>query len=95
MSVKKEGISVRKFGKSGCRFYFVKPLSNCDSKSIGNRLIALDGVKEVHMTDGKYGFVIKSNSPESNCADSLTTRIRASMKSRIEVASSHYVYIKR
>lgn len=42
-------------------FLFLEPKTLCNSGEIARRLVRCRGVKEVHLTSGKYGFVVTAS----------------------------------
>lgn len=44
----------------GCDYFFVKPTKNSDVHVSAKRLMRIDGVMEVSITEGAYGFIVKA-----------------------------------
>ena len=81
----------RKEGKT-C-FLLLEPKSLCDSGEIARRLAKCKGVKEVHLTSGKYGFVVAAETGDK--VEEMTSEIGKlkEIKSTC-VAVSHRIYRK-
>lgn len=45
---------------SGCNLFFVKPGRSADAYATAKRLAAISKVQEVMITEGEYGFVVRS-----------------------------------
>lgn len=46
---------------NGYSYFFVKPKTHGDVQKVAKKLIGLDKVKEVVVTEGAFGFIVKSN----------------------------------
>lgn len=51
--------------QAGTCFLMLEPKSLCDSGRIARRLVRCKGVREVHLTSGKYGFVLSAETGEA------------------------------
>jgi hypothetical protein len=72
-------------------FFLLEPKSLCDSGEVARRLAKCKGVKEVHLTSGKYGFVVSTDALPEN-----VSRITSAMKKSavsVNVVISHYKYL--
>jgi DNA-binding Lrp family transcriptional regulator len=76
-----------------CRFYFLGPAANGNARSFVEKLARLKGVKEVHLTEGRYGFVVKAVEIGHD-HNQFENYVRTRVKTRVEVAMSHYSYRK-
>jgi hypothetical protein len=73
-------------------FYFLKPIPNMDSGSLAERLLTLDNITEVHVTEGDYGFVVKvTGDPHPN---PIGEYIQKQLNMKYHMALSHYRYSK-
>lgn len=70
-------------------FYFIEPGIGANADDIAMRLIRLSCVKEVHITEGACGFVVKA---KQRNAGELAAKISKQMK--IQIATSHCRYTK-
>ena len=70
------------------RFFLVKPNGLQDPKRTMQRLMKLKHVEEVHMTEGEYGYIIKTKADYSN-GDKTRASVR-SLNSRFCEAVSYY-----
>jgi hypothetical protein len=91
MSVgKSSGIAYGKTRQSNCRFYFVRPAENRDARSIASKLASLDGIREVYMTEGKYGFVVKAVEAKHQDPERIASYMETSLKGKVDMALSYY-----
>lgn len=75
-------------------FLMLEPKSLCDSGRVARRLIRCRGVREVHMTSGKYGFVLSAETGEALKEVALEIGKLEEIKSAY-IAVSHLVYRPR
>ncbi|MEM3227896.1 MAG: hypothetical protein QXR58_00650 [Candidatus Micrarchaeaceae archaeon] len=75
------------------KFFFLKPLPNMNADELSSKLLGIDGIEEVYVTEGDYGFLIKAKS-SSNESD-LGNRIAENMRSKYGYAISYYSFKKR
>jgi len=54
------GASVKRLNKKFYKFYFLQPPENVNADHIAEQLIDIKNVEEVYVTDGDYGFVVKT-----------------------------------
>jgi len=75
------------------KFFFLKPLPNLNADALSSKLLDIDGIEEVYVTEGDYGFLVKakSNSDSTN----LGKRITESMRSKYGYAMSYYSFKKK
>jgi hypothetical protein len=74
--------------------YFVKPKENADAGGIAEKLMALKSVKEVLMTEGDCGFVVKAKFIDGKEPVEVANYISKNISSRYGKAVSHYEYKK-
>jgi DNA-binding Lrp family transcriptional regulator len=78
--------------KSTC-FLLLEPRRLYDSGEVAMRLARCRGVKEVHLTSGRYGFVVSANADSTNEVKKISATLMKVAKSRsVSVAMSHFVY---
>ena len=76
-------------------FLFLEPRSLCDSGEIAKNLARCKGVEEVHVTSGRYGFIVSANANSRNSIRSISSKVmKASRIRAVSVAASHLVYRK-
>ena len=46
-------------GRNFC-FYLVEPAEDSCATDVAKKLVSLEGITEVHVTDGQFGFVAKA-----------------------------------
>jgi|GEM_PF-3494952 hypothetical protein len=56
------GVRPRLSRSSPCRFYLIEPKENSNADLFAERLMAIREVEEVFVTEGDYGFVVKTKS---------------------------------
>ena len=74
-------------------FYFLRPAHNKDIMDIARKILDVNGVNEVHVTEGKYGLVVRA-SPDSGKERSPGAYIKRNFKERYVMLMSHYSYRK-
>ncbi len=73
-------------------FLLLEPKKFHDSGEVARRLARCRGVEEVHLTSGKYGFVVSAKGSD-DALESIRSAVRKVSGSRtISVAISHAVY---
>ena len=70
-------------------FYFIEPESGSDANETAMKLMQVNGVREVHITEGAYGFIVKAKAEH---AKELQLQLPKSMK--VQSAASHCRYSK-
>ena len=63
------GNKIRKISR-GYRYFFVKPRQNSDANKIAEMLMRIENVRDVSVTEGEYGFVVRA----SGATDDATVR---------------------
>ena len=74
----------------GCSFFFVKPKGSPDARIVAKRLASIRHVKEVHITEGEYGFVVKSAFLSEEEQQEFGRMISKTAKGNASVAVSHF-----
>lgn len=79
---------------SGLRcFLLLEPRGLCDSGEVAKRIARCRGVREVHLTSGRYGFVVSAGASSNKDVKNISSAVRkASGSKSINVAVSHLVY---
>ena len=78
---------------SSYQFYLVGPPANSNTTALAEKLINLRNVKEVFVTDGDYGFIVKAKL--SNCKKQDNAyRYLSRLGGNLGRATSHYQYRK-
>lgn len=75
------------------KFYFVHPHENADSCRIAEQLMGIKNVEEVLVTDGDYGFIVKTRF-QSDGRDEVYSYISKNIGSSVSEATSYYHYKK-
>lgn len=58
--MKKENANVRRSYGRTCSIFFVRPKSMANAHEAAKRFMGIRHVKEVFVTEGKYGFVVRT-----------------------------------
>lgn len=77
-----------KRSENAIEFYFIEPDANANAHETAMRLMRLSCVKEVHITDGACGFVVKA---EQRNAEELAAKTK---QMKVRIATSHCRYTK-
>ena len=59
-------VETTRSGKRFYRLYFLKPPVNAEMEDLGDELIKMNEVEEVYLTDGDYGYIVKTRFDEEN-----------------------------
>ena len=76
------------------RFYLIRPRENVDIDELAERLISLKNVVEVLVTDGDYGFVVKTRFLEERDNHEAERYIQNNIDRKFGTVTSHYQYKK-
>ena len=77
----------------GYHYFLVKPAATGDVHRSARRMMSIGHVREVVVTEGEYGFVVKA---DGGCkAKSTATRIHRVVRGEISSATGHYLYVKK
>ncbi len=88
------GVSIRRLGKKFYKFYFVHPPMNADADRLAEQLIGIKNVEEVFVTDGDYGFVVKTRFSDGKEPDDAYNYISKKLGSNFGEVTSYYQYKK-
>ncbi|MCL5440539.1 MAG: hypothetical protein M1448_01490 [Candidatus Marsarchaeota archaeon] len=67
----------------------MRPPHNKDIMDMARKILDVNGVNEVHVTEGKYGLVVRA-APDTGKDRSPGTYIKRNFKERYVMLSSHY-----
>ena len=74
-------------------FLLLEPRHLGNSGETARRIARCRGVREVHVTSGKYAFVVSAGADRSYDVDRISSDVkRASKITNVNVAVSHLVY---
>jgi hypothetical protein len=76
------------------RLYFVKPRENADAGEIAERLIGLQHVEEVLLTEGDCGFIVKARFVDGREPKDVAEYISKNVGSRYGMVVSYCEYRK-
>ncbi|MCL4381185.1 MAG: hypothetical protein M1331_00875 [Candidatus Marsarchaeota archaeon] len=67
-----------------CGFFFIEPQDNMDARQTAQKLLSINNIAEVFITEGDYGFIAKTNTSDEAAlayiADSISSRVSKSFK---------------
>ena len=86
------GKGIRRVSR-GYHYFFVKPGCNRDVHKAAARLMAIESVREVSITEGEYGFIVKANEVHEDEPEILA-RISKAAKGKSTAAVRHCQYVK-
>ena len=82
----------KNIGAGKC-FLMIEPRGMRNSGAIARRIARCEGVREVHLTSGRYGFVVAANTSADKGADEISSAVKKVSGARnMNVAVSHMVY---
>jgi len=74
-------------------FLLLEPKNLCNSREVAERLSKFRGVKEVHLTSGRYGFIVSAKADSENDLRLLSMKIKKAGNTKsINMAVSHMIY---
>ncbi len=88
------GARIRRLSKRFYKFYFVQPPMNADADHLAEQLIDIKNVEEVFVTDGDYGFIVKTRFFEGKEPDDAYNYISKRLGSNFGKVTSYYQYRK-
>lgn len=74
-------------------FFFVQPRNNNDVGVTARRLIEMEHIKEVHVTTGDFGFVVRADVDEVS-AEAIQRKIMKLTDGKASSVASCMKYIK-
>ena len=74
-------------------FFFVQPRNNNDVGVTARRLIEMEHIKEVHVTTGDFGFVVRADVDEVS-AEAIQRKIMKLTDGKMSSVASCMKYIK-
>lgn len=76
------------------RFYLIRPRANANIDELAERLIGLKHVEEVYVTDGKYGYLVKTRFEEGRNLKQAVAYIQKHVDRKFGEVVSHFEYRK-
>ncbi len=76
------------------RFYLIEPRENASADELAEKLISLKPVEEVFLTDGDYGFLVKTRFFEGSEPDDITKYISRNVSKKFGKIVSYFQYRK-
>jgi len=77
------------------RFYLIRPKANANIDELAERLMGLKHVEEVYVTDGEYGYLVKTRFGSEKNGEDAASYIRKNIGSRFGAVTSYFEYRKR
>jgi hypothetical protein len=75
-------------------FYLIEPRDNSDADRFARKLIASKHVKEVYVTEGAYGFIVKARVGKDENGGPIPAGLLGNPCRRVGLAISRYSYVK-
>ncbi len=92
MAVERNG-NIKYKGIANSCFLLIEPKAYCNSDDVAARLARCKGVKEVHLTTGKYGFVVSAKVKSDGDIKDISSAVRKTTKTNaVNVVTSQFVY---
>jgi DNA-binding Lrp family transcriptional regulator len=76
------------------KFYFIKPRYNANAAEFAERLIGLEHVDGVYLTEGNYGFIVRVKFSEGSVLKNVTEYISKNVSKRYGELTSYFEYSK-
>jgi DNA-binding Lrp family transcriptional regulator len=75
----------RRFG-----FVFIDPKENVDSNEVAEKLIAIENVEEVFVTEGDYGYLVKVRLDDEADDKKFVDYMKRNVSQRLGAVTSYY-----
>jgi DNA-binding Lrp family transcriptional regulator len=76
------------------KFYFIKPRYNANAAEFAERLIELEHVDGVYLTEGNYGFIVRVRFSDENRPKNVTDYISKNVSRKYGELTSYFEYRK-
>lgn len=76
------------------RFYLISPKEDLDAGHFAERLLSLDPVEEVYITDGDIGYIVKAKFSKDEEPKDVTRYIERNVAHKYGKIVSYYQYKK-
>ena len=73
-------------------YFLVKPILNGDAHRSARRLAKIHGVREVALTEGEYGFIVKADISDEQSSRTIRDEIAAAVGGEMRTAVCHCRY---
>jgi hypothetical protein len=73
-------------------YFFVKPLLGGDAHASARKLAQIRGVREVSLTEGEYGFIVKTDISDDEGSNTVYDSIRSVVGGKLRRAVCHCSY---
>ena len=83
-----------KRSRSQTRFYLIEPRPNVNAAELADKLIGMETVEEVHLSDGAYGFIVKVRLLKGKAPAKVVNYIRQKVAAKFGTANSQFKYVK-
>lgn len=88
------GAQIKRSNGRHYNFYLIEPPENADANHLAEQLITMKNVEEVLVTDGDYGFIVKTITSGKNGDNAVCNYISKRLGGNFGRATSHYQYKK-
>ncbi len=86
--------TTRRGSRSQTRFYLIEPKPNVNANELADKLIGMETVEEVHLSDGAYGFIVKVRLLKGKAPAKVVNYIRSKVATKVGTVNSQYRYVK-
>ncbi len=86
--------AIKRDGRKFYKFYLVNPKDNADPDTVAEKLIGFEDVEEVYVTDGDYGFIVKTRFRDGKEPTDVYNYIHNKIDSKYGEITSYYKYKK-
>jgi hypothetical protein len=76
------------------KFYFIKPRYNANAADFAERLIGLEHVDGVYLTEGNYGFIVRVRFSDEGVPKNVTDYISKNVSKKYGELTSYFEYRK-
>ena len=94
LAKKEQQYSIKRDGKRFYKFYLVNPKDNADPDTVAEKLISFDDVEEVYVTDGDYGFIVKTRFRDGKEPKNVFGYIHNKIDAKYGEITTYYKYRK-
>ena len=77
----------------GYHYFLVRPATACDVHRSAKRMMGIERICEVLVTEGEYGFVVKARATHG--AHYTAARIGRVVGGGVSAVTGHYMYVRR
>lgn len=86
--------TIKRSNSKSYKFYLLEPPANSDVNRLAKQLMTIKNVEEVFVTDGDYGFIVKTSFSERDKKDAAYDYISRRLGGNFGRVTSYYQYSK-